>query len=71
MSVLAFPDRIDRLKSAIAAQWRRDLFNAGMKAPEAEIQHALDLLVPGVCEYLKAEQRLVGLQSRTEPKAAR
>jgi hypothetical protein len=62
MSVLEFPDRIERLKTAIAAQWRRDLFNAGMKVPEAELQHALDLLVPGVCKYLTAEATLVRLQ---------
>lgn len=55
MSVLAFPDRIERLKTAIAARWRRDLFNAGMKVTEAEMQHALDLLVPGICDYLTAE----------------
>lgn len=55
MSVLAFPDHIDRLKTAIAAQWRRDLFSAGMKVPEAEMQHVLDLLVPGVCEYFQSK----------------
>jgi hypothetical protein len=55
MSVLAFPDRIERFKTAIAARWRRDLFNAGMKVPEAELQHALDLLAPGLCEYVTAE----------------
>jgi hypothetical protein len=58
MSVLEFPDRIERLKTEIAAQWRRDLFNAGMTVPEAELAQALDLLVPGVCEYLTAEAKL-------------
>jgi hypothetical protein len=58
MSVLAFPDRIERLKTAIATQWRRKLFNAGMTVPEADLAAALDLLVPGVCEYMAAEAKL-------------
>jgi hypothetical protein len=59
MSVLEFPDRIERIKSEIAARWRRELFNAGMTVNEADLQHALDLLVPGACQYLAAEAKLI------------
>jgi hypothetical protein len=62
MGVVIFPDRIERIKEAIGAQWRRDLFNAGMTVPEAELAHALDLLVPGVCEYLTAERVMAGAE---------
>jgi hypothetical protein len=66
MSLIAFPDRIERLKTAVAAQWRRELFNAGVKVPEAEMQAALDLLLPGVCEYMAAEAELTDRLGRRD-----
>lgn len=58
MSVIPFPDRTERIKAEVAARWRRALVMAGVKVPEAEMLHALDILVPSVCEYLTAEARL-------------
>jgi hypothetical protein len=65
MSALEFPSRTERLKTAIAAHWRRKLFNAGMTVPEADLQAALDLLVPGVCEYMAAEAKLRMIREST------
>jgi len=35
-----------------------------MKAPEAQMQHALDVLVPGICEYLAADAALKVTEGR-------
>ena len=55
VSVIQFPDRVERMKAKIATRWRRELIVAGMKVPEAEMQRALDLLVPGVCALMETD----------------
>jgi hypothetical protein len=56
--------RVERLKKAVAREWRRTLFQAGMSVPEDQLQRALDLLVPGVCQYLTAEAKLKSYESK-------
>ena len=50
--------RVERTKATILARWRREFAMAGMTAPEAQMQQALDVLVPGICEYLAADAAL-------------
>lgn len=38
MSVIPFPDRIERIKVEIAARWRHELFLAGQRVPEYDAQ---------------------------------
>ena len=62
MSVIQFPDRIERIKVEIAARWRHELFLAGQRVPEADMKKALDLLVPAACVYLTADAKATALE---------
>jgi len=63
--VVEFPDGgAERLWATLINRCRRESALAGMKAPEAQMQHALDVLVPGICEYLAADAALKVTEGR-------